>query len=282
MNRLTSRVMSSFGVSIGTGLMLESLFEPTYERYDKDREIPNKIKIDNYNIHLINLHMVIRNIISASGNHKEYHIYFKNDTLFKIALEELDNIQYLYSNSDCIPILFVPNYSNIRKSLNYEKNVPYNDFEFGIDTYINKMLSNYKDVLTIPLIETYKIPSEFNNQKVLISTSYPVDLLNIDKVKSMDLLESHTGKLKKPDLWYTKYHKFGKNDLSHLPFNELLLYIFGDGKMIMSLPVKMKRLLLELSIKEKWTPKTGLLKMKNDIVHVPELHDIVKHLKYQY
>ena len=49
---LQTRTLSSFPLSIGTGLMLESIFKPTIDRYDNERKIPQGIGIDTYNTHI--------------------------------------------------------------------------------------------------------------------------------------------------------------------------------------------------------------------------------------
>ena len=46
---LQDRTTTSFGISIGTGLLLESLFDPTTDRYDTERPIPPRVDLTKYN-----------------------------------------------------------------------------------------------------------------------------------------------------------------------------------------------------------------------------------------
>ena len=48
------RTVTSFGLSIGTGLMLESALEPTEARHDDKREIPVVINLNDYTKHYYN------------------------------------------------------------------------------------------------------------------------------------------------------------------------------------------------------------------------------------
>lgn len=60
-----------------------------------------------------------------------------------------------------------------------------------------------------------------------ILSHLPVDLLNKNHFTSLKLLESHTGTVKAPALWYTKLTN-GK-DMPNMPFGPFSLQIFGDG-----------------------------------------------------
>ena len=60
-----------------------------------------------------------------------------------------------------------------------------------------------------------------------IITHLPLDLLSKSHFRELKLLESHTGILKGPPLWYTKLTN-GK-DLPMIPFGGFSLQVFGDG-----------------------------------------------------
>ena len=70
---MDERNISSFDISIATGLALESLLDPTGKRYDDARVVPNKVDLSVYNEVWFNLHTLARNAISSyQGNAAGY------------------------------------------------------------------------------------------------------------------------------------------------------------------------------------------------------------------
>lgn len=81
---IEKRDMSSFMVSVGLGLMLETFFDPFTTRIDDERKI-NKVDVNKFKIHYYNIYTMIRNIISAISNAD-----FK-----KIVLKHKDTLKYI-------------------------------------------------------------------------------------------------------------------------------------------------------------------------------------------
>ena len=106
-------------------------------------------------------------------------------------------------------------------------------------------------------IYSKKFDLEFDrdNRTVLILTNYAIDLLQRYKFTSLSLLESHTGAVKPPAMWYTKLNN-GK-ELTTIPFDRMTIQMFGDGSNLFSpFPIKIRRTMLTISEKNKWTPMT--------------------------
>lgn len=83
----------------------------------------------------------------------------------------------------------------------------------------------------------------------------PVDLLSKSHFQSLKLLESHTGVLKGPSLWYTKLTN-GK-DLPHIPFGPFALQVFGDGgHHFQQMPRVIREEVLRLAEEYKWNATT--------------------------
>ena len=61
---IDERVIGSTGISIGTHLMLESLFTKDIDHFDKERVIPNELDINKYSYHIYNVITIARNIIN--------------------------------------------------------------------------------------------------------------------------------------------------------------------------------------------------------------------------
>lgn len=87
---------------------------------------------------------------------------------------------------------------------------------------------------------------------VLIVTHSPIDLLWAGSFGKLKLLESHTGAIKPKSQWHTKLTN-GK-ELTRIPFNRLTVQVFGDNNNFFSaMPIKIKKTVLDLAEKYKWT-----------------------------
>jgi len=263
---LLNRKLSSFGVSIATGLMLESIFKPTTPRYDDKRIIPNKININNYKMHIYNIYTLIRNIYASLPSKDTI---LKGRVVVDILEDELNIISSLYEGSKCTPVLYIPNYTSIIKSMSVDKATHITNGYLDYRDYYNILKSN--KLTTDMSILQAKLKLPVSNDRVLITTSYPIDLLNIKYIKRLELIESNTGVIKAYDKFYTKYHKIGKRDMSIFPFNEMLLHILGDGKIVASMKVSIKLLLYNTAIDNKWNSKTKSFKLGNDMKHTDKI-----------
>jgi len=256
---LTDRTMSSFPVSIGTGLMLESLFNPTQARYDDKREIPKKIKLDDYGYHVYNIYTLARNILSATPS-KEKNDLLKDHYFLDILFDEMFVLESLYATTKCDIVFFLPDYTKVCQALNNGKEYTQTkDYQlYGTMLALFKKVTFSKDLTLIR--DTFTLPKF--DKKTLITTNYPTDLLN--KVGNLALMESHTGKLKERSEWYTKYHKLGSKPMYLLPFMEELLYILGEGNLIYPVTLSLRYLLLAIAEKEHWTTRTTHDKIIHD------------------
>ena len=98
----------------------------------------------------------------------------------------------------------------------------------------------------------------------LIITHIPYDLLSYVNFNRLDLLESHTGKLKPKHLWNTKYYPVGDRSMDILPFTRKLLMVFGDKVLIHPSEYKLRSLVLDIAENRKWNPATTEAKQIQD------------------
>lgn len=84
---LDEYITSSFGVNIGTGLMLESILKPIDDRIDNDRVIPNKVNIKDYELYYINIPSLITNIVSSYSSTSVDELLKNNKDMIDIILE---------------------------------------------------------------------------------------------------------------------------------------------------------------------------------------------------
>lgn len=280
---LQNRTTTSFGVSIGTGLLLESMFDPIVDRYDPDRPIPPRVEMKKYPYWLINVYTLIRNILTSLTEKVDETSIDKKvfaNAVMKVLKEEIMIIRGLVSSTDVHQDwlqLWVPRYETLIKKFNVGK-------DFSDLKYIAKNIEAFK--LYSPLIKEisyiskveptvdYKFASTFKES--LITTSFPLDLLQSNY---LTLLESHTGVLKDNHLWYTKYHPMGKTDLSRLPMSDIVLYLMGDGYLVKGASISVKRELLNLAENKNWSYRTTKEKIVSNFKEYPVLTEAIKDFK---
>jgi hypothetical protein len=250
MQILTERAMSGFLLSVGTGLALESCYKATDPVIDPDRVIPKQIDTSKYNTFAINVRTLIRNIYQSLP--AEFHKEVNSGAIYDTLVQEIDLLKNIINN-------------DITKSLFYTED--YNSYHKQISKYVllrqsTTNLQKLYDALEFTVVNRYMktngIPifGTMHNERVLILTHIPRDLLYNNRVKSLDLLESHTGKLKQKDIWGSKYFRIKDYDLSHLPFTEELLFIFGDNIMYRPQSLELRRGILSISEKYNWHSNT--------------------------
>ena len=235
-NLLQDRTTTSFGISIGTGLLLESLFDPTTDRYDSERPIPPRVDLNKYNYYLINGYTLIRNIISS-----------KQEIYILKGLLATTNLKDNYFK------LIVPEYDYLIKNFNKGKDINIKYIQNTITAI--KLFKPYLesiDYTEVVKTKGYRLDKTITYNS-LITTHLPIDLLQSNY---MTLLESHTGVLKDNHLWYTKYHALGSLDLSILPMNDIVYFIMGDDHMVRGVDTKYKRELYNIALEKKWSYRT--------------------------
>ncbi len=275
-NPFEFRTLSSFGISIGTGLSLESVFLPTTERYDSKREIPEKISPTTHKLHIYNIYTVGRNILSAATEKDKFKLLL-NKHFLDTVISELETISMLYCDIDTNMLVYVPNYTTLLKKYNRGKNDKitsgYTDYQMMF-----KLFKNINSKLSMNVImDSYKLPA--NLSKVLILSSYVFDLLNVKVIPKLDMLESYTGKIKSKSFWNSKYHPIGKRDMKIFPFLEELLYLLGDKTIAKTTPVSVRVELYELAVSSGWTVNTSKMKILSDIKKSERLIKVLKEYK---
>ena len=268
---------SSFPVAIGTGLALESMFDPVIEPYDPDREIPNKVELKDYKYHIWNIYTIIRNLLhSVDEKDKISLITDKNFT--KELNQEIDTLVNLYNNTDLTVVIFIPDYDKVMDSFNKHKVSEFTKPMVEL-LAVRDYLKNYTpDGLINTITGGFNIPRMEGN--ILLTTHLTVDLLN--QHNKITLLESNTGKVKSKYEWYTKYHPIGKRDLDTIPMLEEVLYILGDHNMVIPAPLTTRLELYQVAIDRRWTSKTTREKIVADLRSVGSLYPYVEKHKRMY
>lgn len=247
---LANRPVSGFPVSIGTGLALETIFDPIQEVYDQARQVPDKPPPQTYTDYLVNLSTVARNLINAVPT-KDLD-FIKVSDFLDVFLEEVGYLTTLFQMHGLPVQFYVHSYAYPRHTYKDKLRVAATALQqkqFSISEKCLKSVKDTNDVLYFDKsVKTYK------DSSTLILTHVPWDLLSFSNFKRLDLLESHTGVIKTRSQFNTKYFKFGDKDMSFLPFMEYLLTTFGDHVMFKPSSLKDREKLYDAMVKKRVHP----------------------------
>lgn len=275
---LANRTMSAFPLSIGTSLAFESLYEGRQTPYDISRAIPNKININDYEVFLINIDTLVRNILGAIPT-VEAELLSPQALLMALE-EEINTIIDINTNegqSHLQLYFYSRNYIIIENNYNkkfvkiinpntHKQKIHAGQIHDTVKLIVKNKQYNYIHAgvgLTL-------YPKGLSS--ALILTHVPYDLLSGDLFKKLNLLESHTGILKTKKEFWSKYYDSKKLELNNIPFQKRLLGIFGDHVLIRPMPIGIRRAIMELADKHKWTSVTTTEKVRHDIsTYMPDL-----------
>lgn len=264
------RAIGQYPISIATSLAIESAFG-----------IHPEIKVDKPPINdhdelWVNLRTLFRNLVGAID--KDALATVKSVELKTAMLGELQMIEQLVveqTQGRVRVVYYISDYADIEKHYPYatvrRDNTPrqkeYTDLLKRVVTEMLKELPpNYVRTFSLKLVARADQPMELNRMKaskVLILTHHPYDLLSYKNFGALTLLESHTGAVKDRSQWYTKYYQ-GK-ELSMIPFREDLIQIFGDNETFRTHDPKIRRDIIEIAKKYKWSSVTTYDKLKYGI-----------------
>lgn len=266
MINLYDRAVSGFSLSISTGLAFESLFAPRQAVYDPERPVPPPVDISQYNQMWINVETLFRNMVEASDAVALQNTGYKETS--SVLYDEMNTIESLLSTEgrgQMTPVFYICDYAHALSS------IP-KGFSIRERTAPNQIAMH--DLMKKTMKELLRLSSGIKNfpgairasgqDSALILSHYPYDLLSKRMFKKLDLLESNTGKIKKPNQWNTKYYPVPKANMTILPFNRPLLLAFGDKVLIQPWPIKLRREILDIAEKRDWTPATTMDKILLD------------------
>ena len=277
---LYDRAISTYPISVGTSLALESISSGDYPPIDPERKIPQQINISNYDEMWINLHTLFRNFIRSME--RVYVPRLAADEVLQVLLEEMDIINEVINTasfSNTKVIYYACTYASLNSPILYKFSrlrVDTTDMQKFLtklftDT-VKALMKTQKESKELEKFDIRYLDSELKKpikdvitikNKGLIITHKAFDLLSHSNFSVLDLLESHTGVLKHREMWYTKFYQ-GK-ELSRIPFCNGMLQVFGDSETFAPMDIKLRRDVIELAEKQQWTQVTTREKMRDNI-----------------
>ena len=271
---LYDRTVSGFPLSISTGLAFESIFTPRQAVYDPERQAPQHINIADYTQMWVNVDTLFRNMMQSGAKEAIMNTGYKETS--SVLVDEMNTIESLMHNEGggiCSVVFYACDYRhalrNLHKAISLRQDTTAPQLHYT--DLRNKTMKALKDLRSDIKFFPGTIKAASANQNVLMLTHIPYDLLSKRDFRKLDLLESNTGKLKKPFQWNSKYYPVSKEDMSILPFHRFLLMALGDKVLIQPLPMKIRTQIMETAKKRQWTPATTadkcLLDMSIDLHH---------------
>lgn len=278
-NEYINRETGKYPISIATSLAMEGLFG-IHDNIPPQPTLP----VTNCDAVAVNARTLVRNIL---GSHDKANSQFISvEYVVRLLLDEIltiKNILEIETQGRVQALMYIPSYKFLKiryrnaiiKEPTTEKQIAANKFE---EDCIALLLKRQGDIHVSFCIVDLDIT--FNKDpRVFLITHLPIDLLHCKDVKSVALLESHTGIVKYSNQWYTKL-KNGK-DLYRIPFDVMSIQFFGDsGGMFVPYENKMRKVLLEIAEKNQWTQLTSKNKIVGDVMrdYEPVLASIISGL----
>lgn len=226
---------SSFPVSIPTGLALETLFTPIIDSIDPERTVNNLPDLSVYTLYAFNVSTLMRNILSTFTAEQIANVPL--EPFYEILSDEVEFLKGFFDNNNVRIEFYINTYSYFKKAYPDNLRKANSDKQKRLDTITNYCLNKAKQ--NLPITSFSKDVYYEKSDRVLIFTHVPADLLSYGRFTVMDLLESHTGKIKTRKEWNSKYFPIPNKDMSILPFMEYLLVTFGDK--VMFAPESLKK-----------------------------------------
>lgn len=255
---LAQRTTSAYPVSIGTSLALESIGKGPLQPYDPDREIPQHIDLTQYDQVWINVLTLFRNIIGAMPSDAILKVS-ATDVMMTLEFEAdlINRLVHDESHGRAKAVFYVCKYADLKKvhpyaKLRVDSTERQRMYTLTMENCINAFMKGTELGSRVRVYERSLRPPE--KHKTLIFTHYAYDLLSAKRFETLDLLESHTGVLKKESARYTKLH--GGKDLPRIPFRVCFMQVFGDSQTFHPWPILSRKAVLKLAEDYKWTTHT--------------------------
>ena len=223
---LGTRTKGMYPISIGTSVALECFFGVNDA---KPLRAGESAPYHDYQCIMANLRTLARNFI---GSYKAQEVGLIGSTqLYVEFMKEIiliNNIVNDQSSEKVIVSFYNPTYLKLK---NHLKKVKFRESltakqQLSLDYELMLTQRFHADLVTIKQYIAYEHTNDIIRQgkrRNVMLTHYPVDLLLTEL--NPNLLESHTGRIKKPYEFASKLKRAGE----YVPFNKYTIQILGDS-----------------------------------------------------
>lgn len=276
---LLGRTLGQFPISISSSLAFEGLFG-----VHEDHPTPpgQQVPWVGYEFLHINVRTLIRNCFTTMPAQVAYGVSAYEMT--EIIAEEITIIKGMLKDKITDKrfnfAFYLPSYENLPRvfpdanlrGVTTDKQKFYAALE---DNVIKKLLDHF--VIGTVDHEAIQIRTTMGRGRALMLTHYPIDVLTA-KYKNYEVLESHTGRIKKQ---YELTNKLKSAKDAGLPFDVMTLQMFGDtADLFKPAALNVRRTTLKIADKFNWNETTtkdriiANIKMMNE----PFLEEYVRNL----
>ena len=253
---LAQRVIGAYPLSIATSLMVESL-----AGVHPDLPIPPHPPIQDYQAIWVNLRTLFRNLYNAVERTEQegLHPTFLAEAIFA-EMEVL--VDAIHSLQSAVKVFFyVNNYPELVRRYPHAQfrtdNTPLQKhYAAMMVSTLELVMAQAKKVMRAP---PFFFKGDLQSQqpmRSLLVTHYAWDLTSAKALGDADLIESHTGRIKPPSQWYTKY--FNGKDYPMIPFRRCFLPIFGDDTLFRAFPKPAREAIVSVAVKYDWSNVTSV------------------------
>lgn len=257
---LSERALGTIPVSIATAMAIDGM----YNRHP-DIKKSSKLPASRAKIIYLNARTIFRNIHGAIED-VELASRVTAKSYAETLLNEVDEIRQALRQEEhpLDVVLYLPTYRSIARymgkgelrPLNTDRQKTYNRLE---NDTLQEIANSYKETQDKPYLEVDMDIKVKDYQSIFILTHLPVDLLNVHNAADVFLVESHTGKIKAKDQWYTKFHAERNPSV---PFNKATLLFFGDsGGLFKPQNIKARKRIIDIATDRKWNAFTTISRM---------------------
>lgn len=255
------REVGAFPISIGTSFALQGFLG------NHPQNPPQPPGHKTIRVMWINLRTMVRNLYAAMTAVQSAVI--KHDMAAITLLEECRSIPDILRqhNHPCEVVYYYSNIDEVKwqfpkalyKKPTTEKQIHYDVYEKLVLTMLLRQLKEHH--IDVEFVTRAPTPS---GAVAAIITHFPHELLWRPSFERLFLLESHTGKLKMYNSWFTKLE--GITEQHPMPFNKYTLQVFGEGTVFKAQPKSVRDKLKQLAEYKRWTGVTTDMKVYADVV----------------
>lgn len=262
MTEMRERVYASVPVSVGTGLALESLVQQP---------------LADYQSMLFNVRTLVRNA-AASFELEGEELPTKVELLSALKEDVFQIIEAITALSDekRFEITFYyPSYKRLptlfpEAKLKQEDSPSLTPHQRATNTLFKSVITDFMNEHENVIVKTSVGLPRFNG-KALVLSHHMVDFVTTRAYSRLNLIESHTGTVKKFEQLNTKLT--GGSKLVGMPFNQLTLQVFGDKAVnFYSLSGLLKNALLVIAKDGHWKPDSTLDYCRRTLNALPHSH----------
>lgn len=259
------------GVETPVSISTAMIFESEDARPDKWNQLV-----------LINLRTLVRNIVGAVDPVDKDLL--EVDDIIDTVIEEMGQLKELFQTykPNTEVDFYYPDYSTLTKGFPKGNiRLPKTKLQEK-DTYMHakifkRMESRCEDEQDSFTYRQSGWQLEKDDKEVTLVTHCPTDLLSQYKFPKMNLLETHTGRVKVRREWSSKLNKNAHEDVTSIPFCKFTIQVYGEGVFFQVSDTKIKKYVKDMAVRDKWNAMTSDSRIRGSIMKIknPQDRDIL-------